>query len=339
MIKYLKPVRASAARGAVGEIYAQIKREFGTLGEPLTLHSPIPDLLAGVWFSFQECLISGVARRDLREAVAVTVSRLNRCPYCIDAHTVMLRAAAAHSAAAAVQYGRDDEIEDEQTRAVVKWAAATCSPGASILHSPPFSPQEAPEFIGAAVWVHYINRIVQVFLSRKLLPISSDTLGIRTVAERMGGWYFSRFVRRSTRAGTTATLLPESPLPDDLRWAAASQPVARAFTAFAAAADKAGAAALPSEVHACVQEQLRNWNGTDPGLGRAWLEEPIKALNGSLRPVARLALLGAFAPYQIDQELVREFRLQDAGDERLLGCLAWASFAAARTIGRWLSGV
>jgi len=339
MIKYVKPVRASAARGVVGEIYAQIKREFGTLGEPLTLHSPIPDLLGGVWFSFWECLISGVARRDLREAVAVAVSRLNRCPYCIDAHTVMLRATAAHSAAGAIQYGRDDEIEDEQTRAVVKWAAATRSPGAPILHSPPFSPQEAPEFIGAAVWVHYINRMVQVFLSRKLLPISSDPLGIRTAAERMGGWYFSRFVRRSSRASATANLLPEFSLPDDLSWAAASQPVARAFAAFAAAADKAGAAALPSEVRACVQEQLRNWNGADPGLGRARLEEPIKVLNDSSKPAARLALLGALAPYQIDQELVREIHKREAGDERLLGCLAWASFAAARTIGRWLSRV
>ena len=339
MIKYVKPVPASAARGVVGEIYAQIKREFGTLGEPLTLHSPIPDLLAGVWSSFHECLISGVARRDLKEAAAVAVSRVNRCPYCIDAHTVMLRAAAAHSAAAAIQYGHDDGIEDEQTRTMVRWTAANRTPESPILRSPPFSPLEAPEFIGAAVWVHYINRMVQVFLSKKLLPVSANPLGIRTAAERIGGWYFSRFVRRSSRADATANLLPELPLPDDLCWASASQPVARAFAAFAAAVDKAGADALPSEVRTCVQEQLRNWNGTGPGLSRGWLEEPIETLNHSLKPAARLALLGAFAPYQIDQELVREFRLREIGDEKLLGCLAWTSFAAARTIGRWISQV
>jgi AhpD family alkylhydroperoxidase len=100
VIRYIKPVPSRSARGVVQEVYRQIKGEFGTLGEPLTLHSPLPALLAGLWCSFRESLVAGVARRDVKEAVAVGVSRLNECPYCIDAPAVLLRATRAHEAAA-----------------------------------------------------------------------------------------------------------------------------------------------------------------------------------------------------------------------------------------------
>ncbi len=336
MIKYVKPVRVSAACGVVAEVYTGIKREFGTLGEPLTLHSPIPDLFAGVWSAFRECVLVGPVPRALKEAVAVTISRLNRCPYCIDAHTVMLHAAAAHGAAEAIEYGRDNGIEDERIRAVVAWSEATRSPGSPALLSRPFSLQEAPEFIGTAVWVHYINRMVHAFLSRKLLPIPSNLRAVRKAAERAGGWYFTRFVRRARQSASAGIRLPELALPDDLNWAASSRAVAGAFAAFAAAADAAGQAALPAEVRTCVLECLRKWNGADPGMDRAWLEAAVRTLSHEHRPAARLALLAAFAPYRLDAEVILEFRGRQACDGDLLGCLAWASFSAARTIGTWL---
>ncbi len=336
MIKYIKPVRPSAARGIVADVYAGIKREFGTLGEPLTLHAPKPDLLAGVWSAFRACVLAGRAPRDLKEAVAVTISKLNRCPYCIDAHTVMLHAAAAHRAAEAIEYGHDDEIEDEKMRAVAAWSAATRSRGSPALLSRPFSPQEAPEFIGTAVWVHYINRMVHAFLNERLLPISSNMPAVRKAAGRAGGWYFARFVRRARQHAGAGIRLPEFALPEDLGWAAGSRAVAGAFAAFAAAADAAGQAALPAEVRTIVLERLCSWDGADPGMDRAWLEAPVSALSDEHRPAARLALLGAFAPYRIDADAIRQFRRRQAGDGDLLGCLAWASFTTARAIGTWL---
>ncbi len=337
MVKYLKPVPASRARGIVEEVYSQIKHDFGTLGEPLILHSPIPDLLTGVWCSFKECLLAGTARRELRETVAVAVSRINRCPYCLDAHTVMLRGAEAHSAAAVIRHGREEEIQDEQMRALAVWAAASRTRESPALLSPPFSPGEAPEFIGTAVWTHYINRMVKVFLGERLLPLASDPLGVRTAVERMGGWYFARFIRRPSRPGSTGRMLPEVDLPGDLSWAAASPAIARAYAAFAAAAEKAGKAALPVEVRECVERSLCTWNGADPGPGRDWLEAPLGKIKDAWKPAARLALLAAFAPYRVDPELIGSVRMRNPGDEHLLGSTAWASLAAARKIGTWIS--
>jgi len=50
----------------------------------------------------------GIVRREIKEAVAAIVSRLNQCPYCVDAHTMMLHAVSAHGAAAAISQGLDE---------------------------------------------------------------------------------------------------------------------------------------------------------------------------------------------------------------------------------------
>jgi hypothetical protein len=78
-VRYVHPVAARAAQGLVGEVYGQVGREFGALVEPFTLHSPSPELLAGAWSACRESLLVGYARREVKEAVAATVSRINRC--------------------------------------------------------------------------------------------------------------------------------------------------------------------------------------------------------------------------------------------------------------------
>ncbi len=49
-----------------------------------------------------------------------------------------------------------------------------------------------------------------------------------------------------------------------------------------------------------------------------------------------LALLTALAPYQVDEEIIRAYRSQHGTDARLVGVVAWASFAAACRIASWL---
>ncbi|MFH1932369.1 MAG: hypothetical protein ABIN18_12380 [Pseudomonadota bacterium] len=55
--------------------------------------------------------------------MAATVSRINRCPYCVDAHTIMLDATSAHNSAYAIIHQRDDQIRDPAVRSIVEWAA------------------------------------------------------------------------------------------------------------------------------------------------------------------------------------------------------------------------
>ncbi len=99
MVKYIWPVRPSSSDDVVAAVYRQIRRDFGVLREPLTLHSPHPRLLAGAWAAFRETVLVGQVPRERKEAVAAVISDLNRCPYCVDAHTMMLDAAGRHQLA------------------------------------------------------------------------------------------------------------------------------------------------------------------------------------------------------------------------------------------------
>ncbi|MCI4061221.1 hypothetical protein MRQ36_00980 [Micromonospora sp. R77] len=53
------------------------------------------------------------------------------------------------------------------------------------------------------------------------------------------------------------------------------------------------------------------------------------------RAAARLALLTAVASYQVDEDVVTEFRQWHPDDVTLVEVAAWASFAAARRVGAW----
>jgi len=334
MIKYIQATSAAGANELLSQVYPQIKRDFGALVEPFTLHSPAPQVLAGVWIATRETELVGNARREIKEAVAASVSQLNQCPYCEDAHTMMLHASAAHDIAAAISSSRSEQIEDPALRETIAWAAATLSPGDPRLLEAPFSAQDAPEIIGTAIMFHYINRMANIFLDDTPLP--SNRSWLKGTLKRLAGWYFSRAARRKKEAGISLALLPAADLPADLDWAADSPSVSGAFARLAAVIETAGQNALPESARLLTQEYVGNWQGESPGLSRGWVEEAIAGLDEAAKPAARLALLTAIAAYQIDRQVIDDFRIHHPGDRQLIEASAWASFTAARRIGRWL---
>jgi len=333
-IKYIQPVAPNSTEGLVARVYPQIKKEFGALVEPFTLHSPSPELLAGAWSACRESLLVGSVRREVKEAVAATVSRINQCPYCVDAHTIMLNAISARNSAEAILHQRDDLIRDAEVSSIVKWAAATRSPGAKVLLSPPFFQEDAAEIIGTALFFHYVNRMTNVLLSDTPLPSNHPLL--KRFLKRMAGWLFSRAIHRSKLLGTSLELLPESELPGDLAWAKTSPNIAGAFARFAAVVSRAGRDIIPQDVRDCVLEQVQAWDGKDPELGRHWVEEAMKGLSEKSKDIGRLILLTALSPYQVNEGVVNAFTTHIIGDDRLIDALAWGSFTAARRIGTWL---
>jgi AhpD family alkylhydroperoxidase len=335
VIKYIQPIRAESADGLVAQVYAQIKRDFGALVEPFTLHSPSPKLLAGAWIACRETELAGNVRRDIKEAVAAAVSKINQCPYCVDAHTIMLNATGKRSIARAISNENYDQIPDSEVRAVVKWALATRSPESEVLLSPPFSRQDAPEIIGTAVFFHYINLMANVLLSETPLP--SNRRWLKNTLKLIAGLSFSRAARRPKASGNSLKLLPEADLPADLEWAKTNPTIAGAFARFAAVAEEAGASALSAEIRTFIQKYVQTWNGEAPGINRQWVEQAIDVFNDDASKAAgRLALSTAITPYQVDEGTVHAFRAYSPEDGMLLSVLAWASFTAARRIGTWL---
>ena len=322
MIRYVHPVSRRSAEGRTARVYDELRDEFGLHAEPIVLHSPAPDLLAGAWSVCRETLVAaGRVDRAVKEAVAVAVSELNACPYCVDAHAAML---------AGTRQPPAPKIE-----AAMQWARATRTPEAAVLAAPPFGPQEAPEMIGTAVLFHYLNRPVSVLLDDSPLPSTSRLLrpGMVWVAGRR----FRRFVRAGPTPGATVDLLPAAPPPPEFVWASASPAIADAWARFCGVVEDHGKAALSPAVRTAVSRRLEHWMGEDPGPGLAWLDEALARVHAADRPAGRLAMLAAFAPYRVDEDVVREY-LDVNGDARLVAAVCWPALAAARRVATWLGG-
>lgn len=336
-VRYLTPVAANQANGKLGDIYKQIRRDF-QLVPPLTLFSPSTELLAGAWAITRETQIAiGTTPRSLLEAVASAVSTTNECHYCIDAHSGMLHASADHDVVKAILKKDNALIIDEKTRKIVEWALATKKPNAEIIKNPPFSLKEAPKIMGTAVVFHFVNRMVGVFLEPSLLPVPTGSITFRKMATRIFGATFAKLMlRRKSIAGEGLQFTSPSELPHDMQWASEDKNISMAFASFSKLIDELGEKSISEPVRKLIKNYIDNWNGEDAELGHAWLNELIAELNETDKPVAKLALLTAFAPYQVNDNIINNFRFRHPGDEALLYVTAWASFIISRRIGSWL---
>ena len=60
-IQYVQPVPYGSATGLTAEVYEQMQADF--MPAPLVaLHSPVPEVMAGVWSMLRETLLAGPAR-------------------------------------------------------------------------------------------------------------------------------------------------------------------------------------------------------------------------------------------------------------------------------------
>ncbi len=340
-IRYLHPVPPASATGLVAEVYSQARREFGLL-PPIPLHSPLPRLLAGAWCVLRETLVTGQVGRPVKEALAASISLLNRCPYCIDAHTLMLAAAGERDAARALAAGKPDALRNEGFREVVAWGAAHRSPGAVPLSRPPFPPAETSEMIGTAMAFHYINRMAHVFLPESAYPLPPAVHWAKGWVRKLVAGRYTALVSAHHVPGESLALLEPAELPADLPWAQGNPHVAGAFARFAAAVEEAVQDALHERVRERVLERLEAWDGTDPGLGGLGEKNldaagtALGGIPGEERSAGRLAILTALASYRVDGDVVAAYRVRRPADSQLLGAVSWVSYVSARQVGRWL---
>ena len=126
--RYTRPLPPKAATGHVAEVYEQLSRDFG-IDEPVTfvVLSSAPELLAPTWALMRESLIAGPGSRTGKELAALGVSLANRCPFCVDAHTMLLHATGDH--ALAERIARGERPENEEHARVLDWGRHTRVPG------------------------------------------------------------------------------------------------------------------------------------------------------------------------------------------------------------------
>ncbi|HUZ90513.1 MAG TPA: carboxymuconolactone decarboxylase family protein [Methylocella sp.] len=297
-VRYVTSVARGEARGLVAAVYDQIAREFA-LVPPLTLHAPVPEILAGIWCLSREAFVVGRAGRARREMVAAAVSRTNQCPYCVEVHTAMLHAAGEHGLAASLLTG-EGAVSAAHGNPLVEWGLATRNPQSALLVHPPFAREEAQQILGTAVTFHFINRMVNIFLDETAMPVGFQSNVLRALIGRLFGMTLGKRIFRVDAApGQSLMLLPDAPLPPEFGWARRNAPVAGALARMTHAIETQGEAALPTSAIRLARGYLAGWNGEDPGMSSQWPEDAIAPLAGDAAGASGGAgLLSRRCPYR-----------------------------------------
>jgi AhpD family alkylhydroperoxidase len=334
-VKYLTTVRPDDATGPVADIYDQVADEMRIVVPPAVMHSPRPDLLAAYWMLVREPLVlTGTVDRLAKEAIATAVSVANICPYCVDMHSVGIYDLGTEDDAEALVADRAGDVEDPQVRAIAAWARVADQPDDPLVVDPPFPAAARPETVGMVVSLHYLNRLVNVFLSSFLVP---PRLGPRTRRRLKQGisHVLGPTLRGPLEPGRSLRFRPDAPVPASAAWTAGNPhiqgAVARAYRCFT----EAGERSVPNSVRDVVYERLATWRGEEAGLSRQWCEDLIEPLPVDERPIGRLALLTAFASYHVDDDVIDDVRRVCPDDGCLLDVAAWAAYVAAERIGTW----
>ncbi|WP_326656598.1 carboxymuconolactone decarboxylase family protein [Streptomyces sp. NBC_00385] len=306
--RYTSPVPPKSATGVVADVYAQMSTDFGIERAPtFVVLSASPPLLTSAWALARESLLAGQVSRTDKEVVAAGVSLANRCPFCVDAHTVLLHATGDHRLAETI--ARGEQPADPAHRRLLAWGKDMSTPQ-------PFGPTAAPEHIGTALTFHFINRIVSALLTESMLPGGLQRIrAVRSAAGRS----LARNVRRELVTGLSLPLLEtegEAPA-----WAAGTA-VGTAYGALRTAAEL-GAGLLSDEDAAFVREAVAAWDGVTP-LPLHGADLPDRAE----RPGARLALLAARAPYRITDEDVAAWLAPPFTDHCLVHLIAFGAICA-----------
>ena len=350
-VKYLRTVQPPAATGRIAEIYDQVADEMRIVVPPAVLHSPVPDLLAAYWMLIREPLVVGdTVDRLAKEAIATAVSVANICPYCVDMHSMGVYDLGTEQDAEAIVADRGGDVEDPRVREIAAWARVADQPDAG-LPAPPtprlrrgphpdladasgFTDAARAEMVGMVVSLHYLNRLVNVFLSSFLLPPRLSPRTRRRLKQGISR-VLSPTLQGPREPGRSLRFLPDAPEPASAAWAKGNPAILAAVTRSYAAFEAAGERALPPAVRDLVHERLESWRGEDTGPSRQWCADLAERLPEAQRPAARLALLTAFASYQVDEDVIEDFRRVHPDDRTLLEVAAWASYTAASRIGTW----
>ncbi|MEU4237592.1 carboxymuconolactone decarboxylase family protein [Actinoplanes sp. NPDC026619] len=313
--RFFTPAPARAATGLVAEVYRQLREDF--LGPMPTFQalSPMPELLAATWALMREALLAGDTDRVDREVVAASVSRANRCRFCLDAHVTMLHALGEPGLAEVIAAGGTPA--EPRHAELARWAAAGRRPG-------PYR----PEITGTLLAFHFINRIVSALLAPDLLPGGLQRF---PAVRSAGGRLYARAVREPRPPGRGLRLIAAAPPP---AWAGDS-PAGVAYASLRNAACRGGE--LLSELGRETVTGTVGWeNGQHPERPAEWAADLVRDLPPADRVGARIALLAAFAPASITRGDVGLWRLSRPADADLVRLVAYGAITATDHVARAL---
>ena len=329
-MRYIRAIPRRKATGLVAQVYSMIEEDFFINGS-LTSRSKVPALMAAMWTAGRESiLVDDRLDRTTKEAMNAVLSQVNDCPYCGDMLISLVHAGGQHEAASNIFSQNEAAIADSTLRARLAWVKSVASADTKKHPPTPFTAEELPEAIAALMAMSDINRFSHVVMDGSPVSTPFGLQGVKAAALRLfGGELKATHVGRLT-PGRALSLLPPASLPTDMRWATPNPRIADALARWTAVVEREASSVVSPAVQDLVVRNLQDWNGERMPISRSWVDAEASSLTGQDRAIARLALVLAKAPYQVDETLVEDVLEEDRGEERFIRILAWASFSGAR---------
>jgi hypothetical protein len=328
-MRYVQAVSRPKATGLVARVYDMIEEDFFINGS-LISRSKVPELMAGIWTAGRESiLVDDHLDRTTKEAMNAVLSQVNDCPYCGDMLISLVHASGRHEAASCIFAENEAHITNTKLRKRLSWVKSVATPGAKMEMPVPFAPEEVPEAIAALMAMSDINRFSHVVMDGSPVSAPLGLQRVKAAALRLFGGQLRATHVKSLTPGRALPLLPPAPLPTDMQWATPNPRIADALARWAAVVEREASCVVSPQVRELVFQNLHHWDDELMPLSRSWVDPEVRILTGQDRAIARLALVLAKAPYQVDGTLVEDVFSEDRCEERFIRILAWASFSAA----------
>ena len=329
-MRYVDAVPTRRAEGLTKQVYDMIREDFFKNGS-LTSRSKVPNLMAAIWTAGREAmLVEDRVDRTTKDAICAVLSQANDCPYCEDMLVSLVHAGGRHEAAKDIFAQNDLLAADFEMRKRLEWVRAISAPGADGLPPPPFTTEQLPEVLGTLMAMSDINRFSHVVMEDSPVNAPFGARAIKAAALRFFGDELRATRRIPLQPGRALAFLPPAPLPEDMFWAKPNPRVADALARYAAAVERETAEVISPEVKSVVHASLQQWHGEQMPISRAWVDAEVVGLCDGDEAIAKLAIVLAKAPYQVDETMVEAVIGNDADQQRLIRILAWSSFVGGR---------
>jgi hypothetical protein len=253
------------------------------------------------------------------------LSQVNDCPYCGDMLISLVHASGKHEAASCIFAENEVQITNAKLRKRLTWVKSVATPGARMEMPLPFTPEEVPEAIAALMAMSDINRFSHVVMDGSPVSAPLGLQRVKAAALRLFGGQLRATHVKPLTPGRALPLLPPAPLPTDMQWATPNPRIADALARWAAVVEREASCVVSPQVRELVVQNLQHWDGELMPLSRSWVDSEVTMLTGPDRPIARLALVLAKAPYQVDETLVEDVLSENWCEERFICILAWRS--------------
>jgi alkylhydroperoxidase family enzyme len=332
-INHIKYIQKSKAGGKLKQLYKCIEINFGKLAEPFVLHSLNEELTVGVWaILFETVLVEGKVKRSLKEAIATSVSEINECSYCVDAHSIMIFGTekGLQKNISNLKNGKTEPRSEEEK--TILWALKNLDFDSPIILNPPFNKEEAPEIIGTAVLFHYINRMVTLFAGDTPLPTTKMRGLVLNIAS---AFIFAKAIRKEKRAGESLAFIDEDLNQEVFDWADASPNINKAFQYLKQQSENNIDQILSPELITSLIKLSTKYGLIQTEFGNENLKHFLKSVISSEREIAEFFYLTMFEAHKVRKKHFQTLK-QKFKDEEILKVAAFVSWLVAENIGERL---